>query len=105
MKYIRKNSQTKKRISLNKKMLLWTFVGLFIAIQVIFTIQTATSGARISSLESKAIELSNINKELEGKLIEATSLSKLQEKAFDLGFVKNVETVYLKSGEIFAKLP
>ncbi len=105
MKLLHKNSQTKKRLSFNKKTLLWIIVGLFIAVQVFFTIQTATSGAKISSLESKAIEFSNINKDLEAKLIQATSLSQIQEKAFDLGFVKNVETVYLKSGETFAKLP
>ncbi|OGM58325.1 hypothetical protein A3A75_04830 [Candidatus Woesebacteria bacterium RIFCSPLOWO2_01_FULL_39_10] len=105
MKYARKVTQTKKRFRLSKKTLLWAIVGLFIAVQVFFTIQTAATGAKIANFERKVTELVNTNKNLESKLVEATSLSKLEEKAFDLGFVKNTETVYLKAGVTFAKLP
>jgi len=50
MKYARKVTQTKKRFRLSKKTLLWAIVGLFIAVQVFFTIQTAATGAKIANL-------------------------------------------------------
>lgn len=71
----------------------------FIVVTVYLTIQTATAGAKIANLEQKQEELAKENRELSDKLIRTSSLTKISEKADELGFVKPSDIIYLTPAE------
>lgn len=83
------------------------FVGflIFLATTVFFAIEAAASGAQLSSLEKEELELTRINSELSEKILEKSSLTKIEEKADEMGFVKSEEIFYIPNQKTFAKLP
>lgn len=74
-------------------------------VNVYFTVEFATSGAEIASLEQKEAQLTEENSLLSGRLLETVSLDAIEKKAAELGFAKPVNVVYLNGNEPVAKLP
>lgn len=72
---------------------------------VYMTIQTATSGAKLSNMEDKEIKLRQQNNRLYDELVMQSSLSKIANQAEDLGFQKPEMVVYTNVDEAVAKLP
>jgi hypothetical protein len=74
------------------------FIGLCVilfAATIFFAVDTATSGAEISRLQSQIQELEKRNRELTSDVIKSSSVSTLDGGAEALGFVKPEKTVYL----------
>ena len=86
---------------MNKKRIFVFLGGVFVIFQVFSTIQTATTGEKLAHLEEEIYSLSETKKENEVKLIDASSLSSINEKAVELGFVKIDNSYYAKSGGVY----
>lgn len=103
---IKKNNVKKTTTLKNiKNYVLITFCGLLAAVSVFLTIEMATSGAEVSKLDKTSIEMSNQKRILEENLIKSVSMSQLQEKSSELGFVKPSNLIYISSISPVAKLP
>jgi len=83
----------------------WLTMSIFVISVVVFTIETATSGARLAKLENMERELASENAELSTKLVGFSSLSSLEAKSQELGFVSPQKIIYIGRAEGFAKLP
>lgn len=90
----------KKGVS-NKKHLVWLFVSFFIAIQVFFTIYASTKHSQVVVLEQEKEKLSKENYKIQEELARASSLTKIEEKAQELGFKKAEDTLYVKVDDVF----
>lgn len=88
-----------------KNYVIWAVLVLFVTGTVFFTIQTATSGARLAKLEQEEADLIKENQKYSNQLIELTSLTSVKESAEDLGFGKPERVIYLTEEEAVAKLP
>ena len=80
-----------------------TFVVL-ISVIVLLNIHTATMGAKLSHLETREEELIKQKHDLEDLVVRTSSLSKISEKAEELGFGNPVSVVYLTAEASVAKL-
>ena len=96
-----KNNQ--KRIRLGARSLLF-LLGLFLFMQVLFSVQQGTFGAEFSDLEAQSNELLDENRKLGDDLVRSTSLLSLNEKVEALGYSKSSATLYIKIGESFAQV-
>ncbi len=105
MKVNRKKQKKAIFGQINKRNIIWLFVAAFVSIQVLFTIQTASSGAKLAELEREEQSLIKSNQELSRYLVELSSLSEMEKTADELGFNKPVSTFYISMDEIVAKLP
>lgn len=75
-------------------------------VTVFNAVEMATKGAELVYLEQKADRLTAENKEIESKLVAGSSLTKVSDKAVELGMVKPDNIVYLTSeAPVAAKLP
>jgi hypothetical protein len=99
---IKSNNTTKK---INKRNIAWFIVALFVGVQVLFAVQSATSGARLAELEYEEEELIKGNQEISQYIVESSSLSEMEETADELGFRKPDTTYYLTLEELVAQLP
>lgn len=72
--------------------------GILAISSVITTIGVSVSGAQISDLQKKELQLSSEKRALEGQLVKTSSVSELQAKSGEMGFVKPVDAVYLSAG-------
>ena len=97
--------QSNSKIKVNVRFITGVVLAVFAVVQLFLTLQTVSSGAKLASLEQKEEDLTKENKELTLQLVEASSLTKLSEKAIDFGFAKPQSTVYLTQEENVAKLP
>lgn len=104
MKYIKKSKTKKRKVKVEKKTLMWVFLFVFIVAQVFFTVQNATSGAKLKILEEKEEKLVKENRRLSRKLVETTALSSIEKKAEDLGFSKPQQIMYINTEEAVAQL-
>lgn len=106
MKINKKIFNTKENIvGKYRNFILLGICGILAISSVITTIGVSASGAQISDLQKKESQLSSEKRVLEGQLVKTSSVSELQTKSADLGFVKPAETVYLSAGLPVAKLP
>ena len=105
MKVNRKKQEKAIFGKINKRNIIWLFVAVFAGIQVLFAIQTATAGAELSELEREEQDLIKSNQELSRYLVKSSSLSEMKETADELGFKIPVNTFYISTEEIVAKLP
>src|SRR3990167_3355458 len=80
-----------------------TYVCFVLAI-VMLNIQAASMGAKFSYLEIKEEELIKQKHDLEDLVVRTSSLSKISEKAEELGFGSPQEVVYLTTEATVAKL-
>ena len=83
----------------------WLTLAVFVISVVVFTIETATSGAALAKLERQEKELVSENAELSTKLVEFSSLTSLERKSQELGFATPQKIIYIGRAEGFAKLP
>jgi len=88
-----------------KGAILWLTLAMFVVSVVVFTVETATSGARLAKLEKLLKDLASENAELSNGLIEASSLSSVEGKSLELGFSTPQKIIYIGREEGFAKLP
>lgn len=100
---IKKNN----RISIKgfKNYILIAVCGLLVVTSVFVTIETATSGAEVANLDKTTVELTNQKRILEESLIKGISMSQLEEKSAELGFVKPENLVYVSTVAPVANLP
>ena len=93
-----------KQINRNKKLYIsWFVFGLIFLLTILFTIQTATSGAEFAEIEGVKNKLITENKLLEGEVVKASSLKKLEENAQELGFLKPLNIIYISDSYDVAK--
>lgn len=85
-----------------KNYILITVCGILAVISVFLTIETSTSGAEVASLDKIATELTNQKRNLEESLVKGISMSRLEEKSSELGFVKPENMVYISSAPSYA---
>ena len=90
---------------INMKTVIVVVIGMFIALQVAFTIQTSTYGATLADLESEADELTKNIRQLNDKLVSSTSLTDVRNNSDILGFNTPENTLYLSTGKFVAKAP
>lgn len=88
-----------------KNFILMGICGILAISSVITTIGVSVSGSQISDLQKKEAQLVSEKRVLEAQLVKTSSLSQLQTKSTDLGFVKPAEMVYLPQSLPVAKLP
>ncbi len=88
-----------------KNYVLITVCGILVATSVFLTIETATSGAEVANLDKTTAELTNQKRVLEESLVKGISMSQLQEKSVELGFVKPENLVYVSGVAPVANLP
>lgn len=98
---IHTNKLVKNKTSVKsvKNYILITLCGILAAVSVFLTIETATSGAEVASLDKTEVELINQKRTLEENLVKGISMSKLEEKSVELGFIKPESLVYVSSSE------
>ncbi len=78
-----------------KKYLFISLIVVFAVTSVFYTIEAVTSGAEVASLEKTSENLSKENVGLEDAFVKTLSLTSLQEKSAELGFIKPVDIVYV----------
>jgi hypothetical protein len=88
------------------KYVLFAVGGVLAISSILMTVETATSGVEVASLREKQSELSMEKRNLENTLVRSLSMSDLEQKGTELGYVKPMNTVYVSgSKEAVAKLP
>lgn len=99
--------ETKRRASHGiTKYVLFAVGGLLAISSILMTVETATSGVEVASLREKQSELSMEKRNLENTLVRSLSMSDLEQKGIEMGYVKPMNTVYVsESKEAVAKLP
>lgn len=105
---IKINKRTKKRkyiFNHKKPVFTWLILGVFVITTVFFMIQGAAHGATLANVEQQEAELTQSNQGLSRQLVEATSLSKIEQSAEELGFLKLLNTLYIQKDETVAVLP
>lgn len=80
-------------------------MAIFVISVVVFTVETATSGAKLAKLEKLERQLSQENAGLSSRLVETSSLRNLDGKSLDLGFAPPQKIIYIGREDGFAKLP
>jgi len=85
--------------SFRKNIIIGVFVLVFLISNIYLSLQTVSSGAKLSKLEKTESEIVKGNRELSSKLVKATSLISVQEKSVELGFVKPLALVFVKGVE------
>jgi len=99
-----KNKNESKLINA-KEYGLWLILFLLVIANVYLTVETATSGAQIVSLEKKEQILANEKRLSSEEIIKKSSLSSIQQKAQEMGYRKPQNIVYISQKEVVAKLP
>jgi hypothetical protein len=88
-----------------KKYILIGVLGVLAISSVFMTVETATSGVEVSSLQKEEVQLSGKKRSLEENLVKTISINQLEAKSKDLGFLKPETLVYVVPAEAVAKLP
>lgn len=105
----RQKINNKKRIEINLKSLrvyvLSGICGVLAIASIFMTIESATSGGEIASLQKEETQLTGQQQDLQEALVQNLSISSLQEKSQGLGFVKVSNLVYVSDGSPVARLP
>lgn len=97
----------RKTIKINfLKPAFWVVIFVMLAGNIFMTIDVATSGSEISSLENQVASLNLRNRELNAQVIKYSSVAGVDGESQGLGFDKPEKTVYLTPDHgFFAKLP
>ncbi len=88
---------------LKRRNIVWIGVFVFLALYVFLAVQTSSVGVRISLYEEEIQNLEKQNQEPSTKLSGSTSLTKLSQFSDEMGFKKIDDTLYIQTGESFAK--
>lgn len=88
------------------KYVLFAVLGVLVVSSVFMTVETATSSVKVSDLREIGNELSLEKRNLESTLAKSLSMSDLEKKGSELGYVKPAGMVYISGNvEAVAKLP
>jgi len=90
----------KRKINIKALILLSSF--FVIAVQIVYTIQVSSYGGKLSALEENYSLLSRENENLTQKIVESTSMSRLNEVAENDGFIKPASIMYIKDTVVVA---
>ncbi len=89
-----------------KVYVLGTVCGMLAIACIFMTIESATNGSEIASLERREAELIAKQQELQEELVQALSVNRLEAQSSALGFAKVTNLVYVTdSAPVAAKLP
>lgn len=88
-----------------KMYVLSSVCGILAVGSIFMTIESATGGAEMASLQKKETDLLTKQEELQQSLVEALSVNNLEEQSTSLGFVKVNNLVYVTEAPSVAKLP
>ena len=88
-----------------KKYILIGVCAVLAVSSIFMTVETATSGVEVSSLRNKEVILANQKRDLEDSLIKNMSVTGLQQKSGEMGYVKPSVLVYVAPSQQVAKLP
>jgi len=104
---MKKNNLVKNKVSVKniKNYILVIVCGILIVSSVLMTIDTAASGAEIANLQKTETKLSDQKRVLEEGLVKGISMSDLQQKSIDLGFVKPETLVYVSGQDTSTAAP
>lgn len=108
MKKMQKIQTSKKKIfsSFKKNLFLGSVVIITLIANIILSMQTVSSGSKLASLEKSQSELNKKNKEITLLLVNATSLTSVENEASGLGYLNSVNVAYIKESEVVAsRLP
>lgn len=103
MKY-RKSRRIKNKKSVNTAPLVVFCVIIFVS-SIFVTIKVAASGAKLSLLEQEISSISKENQDYRRKLVNSSSLTKLEESVEGTDFIKPQELIYISKDEPVAQLP
>lgn len=92
--------------SFKKNIYLGSVVLLFLIVNIVFALQTVSSGSKLSDLEVQEKELLRKNKEISEELVKASSLTSVMEMALALGYDKPNDLIYVReSSTVASKFP
>jgi hypothetical protein len=94
----------KKTKNIKKMALGMTFAVLALS-SIFMTIETATSGVEIASLQKQEVGLQEEKRSLEESLVKSLSLGDMEDKSVEMGYTKPAALVYVAPPETVAKLP
>jgi hypothetical protein len=100
----RRKKQIKNQLisGFKKNIILGISVLVFLSLNILFSLQTISSGSKLASLESQEEKLNITNRELNAYLVDATSLIKADENSVKNGFIKPSQIFYIKGTEAVA---
>lgn len=80
----------------------WFIAAMLLGLNVYYVIHISTGGAKYANMEY-IIDAENKNKlDLERKLVNSSSLLKLDEKSSELGYSKAINMVYINADDTYA---
>jgi len=86
-------------------LVLWILISVFIISYVFITIESATEGASLTKIIKEESRLRDENQVLSTRLIKESSLTTLEIKAIELGFIKPSDIIYILEPGSVAKVP
>jgi hypothetical protein len=95
------NNYNARRLKASKKFFITLFGVLLIILNIFFTLQMSSLGVKVAILEKTYTSLEKENNLLSTKLVESSSLIRLQEKSTQLGFAKAQESLYIKAEGVY----
>lgn len=100
---IQKSNYKIKSVKSIKNYVLIGICAVLAISSILITIETATVGTEMAKIEKAQTLLSNQKRGLEEILVKTLSITELQQKGADLGFVKADNLVYVTSDENLGK--
>lgn len=96
---IQKNKYKSRSVKSIRNYILIVICGILAVSSIFMTIETATVGSELAKIEKTQNLLSNQKRDLDETLVKTLSITELQQKGADLGFVKADNLVYVSTGE------
>ena len=88
-----------KSVKSIKNYILVGICGVLAVLSILMTIETATVGNELSKIEKTQNILTSQKRDLEETLVKTLSITELQQKGVDLGFVRADNLVYVSSND------
>jgi hypothetical protein len=98
------NLKTKSFKTLRNYILIGICAVLAIS-SILITIETATVGLEMAKIEKTQNLLSNQKRDLQETLVRTLSITELQQKGIELGFLKAMDLVYVANAENLSAAP
>ncbi len=76
---------------------------MLLGVHVLFAVDNSSTGVKIALLEEEIHKLEEENENLSKNLLSTSSLTKINERAEGLGFLKIEKAIYLQAGQVQAK--
>lgn len=89
----------------NKNFILLGICGFLAIVSISITIQVATSGIEMKKLQTIEFNLITERKSLEEEFVKNSSITNLQDKSAEYGFITPDNLVYVVGAAKVAKLP